>query len=52
VLSRIHWVRPELAVEVKFLTWTNDGLPRQVIYQGIRKDNKPAKDVRRPASRA
>ncbi len=30
VLSRIHWVRPELVVEVKYLTWTDDGLLRQV----------------------
>ena len=35
VLSRVHWVRPELVVEVKFLTWTQEGLLRQVIYQGL-----------------
>src|SRR5437868_287846 len=46
VLSRVHWVRPELVVEVKFLTWTGEGLLRQVIYQGLRED-KPATDVRR-----
>jgi DNA ligase D-like protein (predicted ligase) len=45
-LSRVHWVRPELVVEVKFLAWTDQGLLRQVIYQGIRED-KPASDVRR-----
>ena len=50
VLSRVHWVRPELVAEVKFLTWTNDGLLRQVIYQGLRED-KPTRDVRRPGSR-
>ncbi len=26
VLSRVHWVRPELVAEVKFLTWTEDNL--------------------------
>src|SRR5262249_7750711 len=26
VLSRVHWVRPELIAEVKFLTWTGDNL--------------------------
>ena len=26
VLSRVHWVRPELVVEVKCLTWTEDNL--------------------------
>jgi bifunctional non-homologous end joining protein LigD len=45
VLSRIHWVRPELVVEVKFLTWTQDNLLRQVVYEGLRED-KPAKAVR------
>jgi ATP-dependent DNA ligase len=46
VLSRVHWVRPELVAEVKFLTWTDDNLLRQVVYQGLRED-KPARDVRR-----
>jgi DNA ligase D-like protein (predicted ligase) len=50
VLSRVHWVRPELVVEVKFLTWTQEGLLRQVIYQGLRED-KSATDVRRPRPR-
>jgi bifunctional non-homologous end joining protein LigD len=48
VLSRVHWVRPELVAEVKFLTWTDDNLLRQVVYEGLRED-KPARDVRRPA---
>jgi len=47
VLSRVHWVRPELVAEVKFLTWTDDNLLRQVVYQGLRED-KPAAEVRRP----
>jgi DNA ligase D-like protein (predicted ligase) len=46
VLSRVHWVRPELVVEVKFLTWTGDNLLRQVVYEGLRED-KPAREVRR-----
>ena len=46
VLSRVHWVRPELVVEVKFLTWTQDTLLRQVVYEGLRED-KPATEVRR-----
>ena len=45
-LSRVHWVRPELVVEVKYLTWTGQGLLRQVVYQGVRED-KPANEVRR-----
>jgi hypothetical protein len=46
VLSRVHWVRPELVAEVKFLAWTEDDLLRQVVNEGLRED-KPAGDVRR-----
>ena len=46
-LARVHWVRPEMVVAVKFLAWTDQGLLRQVIYQGIRED-KAAHEVRRP----
>jgi bifunctional non-homologous end joining protein LigD len=38
-------VRPELVAEVAFLNWTDDGLLRQVVFQGLRED-KPASDVR------
>jgi hypothetical protein len=38
VLSRVHGVRLEL-FEVKYLTWTEDGYLRQVIYEGVREDN-------------
>ena len=49
VLSRVHWVRPELVCEVRFLSWTSDGLLRQVAYEGLRTD-KPASQVRRQHS--
>src|SRR6516225_9309456 len=39
--------RPELVVEIKYLTWTDDNLLRQVVYQGLRED-KPAAEVQRP----
>jgi bifunctional non-homologous end joining protein LigD len=42
--SRVHWVRPEMVVEVTYLTWTEDNLLRQVSYQGQRED-KPARRV-------
>lgn len=35
VLSRVHWLRPELVCEVRFLTWTADGLLRQTAYEGV-----------------
>jgi len=51
VLSRVHWVRPELVVEVKYLAWTGDNLLRQVVDEGLRED-KPAAEVRREVPRA
>jgi ATP-dependent DNA ligase len=46
VLSRVHWVRPEMVVEVSYAEWTPDGLLRHVVYLGER-DDKPAVQVRR-----
>jgi DNA ligase D-like protein (predicted ligase) len=50
VLSRVHWVRPELVAEVKYLAWTNDNLLRQVVYEGLRED-KQAREGAPPAIR-
>jgi ATP-dependent DNA ligase len=33
-LSGVHWLRPELVAEVKYLTWTLDNLLRQVALHG------------------
>jgi DNA ligase D-like protein (predicted ligase) len=46
-LNKVHWVKPELVVEVIYLTWTEDNLLRQVSYQAQRED-KPARQVVRP----
>jgi bifunctional non-homologous end joining protein LigD len=46
VISHVHWVRPELVAKVKFLSWTDDNLPRQVVYGGLPED-KPAAQVQR-----
>jgi len=46
ILSRVHWVRPALLAEVKYLTSTQDSRLREVIYEGLRED-KPASEVRR-----
>jgi len=43
--------RAGCVAEVKFLTWTEDNLLRQVVYEGLRED-KPPKDVRRPIAHA
>ena len=45
-LSRVHWVRPEMVAEDKYLTWTEDNLLRRVVYEGLRED-QPAAEVRR-----
>jgi bifunctional non-homologous end joining protein LigD len=40
----VHWVRPEMVVEVSYAEWTPDGLLRHVVYLGERED-KPAIEV-------
>ena len=45
-LSRVHWVRPQVVVEVTYLTWTEDNLLRQVSYQGQRQDKSATQVVR------
>src|SRR5215472_9280553 len=44
VLSRVHWVRPEMVVEVSYAERTPDRLLRHVVYLGERED-KLANDV-------
>jgi ATP-dependent DNA ligase len=51
VLSRVHWVRPEMVVEVSYVEFTPDGLLRHVVYLGERED-KPATVVRRDPPRS
>src|SRR5262249_27297470 len=46
VLSRVHWVRPEMVAEVSYVEWTPDGLLRHVVYLGERQD-KLATEARR-----
>jgi ATP-dependent DNA ligase len=46
VLSRVHWVRPKMVVEISYVESTPDGLLRHVVYLGER-ENKLATDVRR-----
>jgi DNA ligase D-like protein (predicted ligase) len=50
VLTRVHWVRPEMVVEVSYAEWPPDGFLRHVVYLGERED-KPAIDVRRDPAR-
>jgi bifunctional non-homologous end joining protein LigD len=45
---RMHWVRPEIVVQVAFLEWTGHGKMRHPRLLGVRSD-KPAREVRREA---
>jgi bifunctional non-homologous end joining protein LigD len=37
-------VKPKLVAQVRYLTWTADGLLRQVAYLGLRED-KPSRQI-------
>ena len=41
---RVHWVRPELVVQVGFMEWTGGGKLRHPRLIGVRED-KSARDV-------
>lgn len=38
LLRNIHWVKPELIIEVEFTSWTRDGILRHPSYRGLRMD--------------
>lgn len=40
----IHWTLPEKVCEVSFGNWTNEGILRTPVFQGMRED-KPSKDI-------
>lgn len=47
----VHWVRPELVVEIEFSEWTTEGIIRHASFQGLRGDKPPREVVReRPES--
>lgn len=39
--EHIHWVRPELVVDVTFREWTREGVLRQPVFRGVREDVDP-----------
>jgi bifunctional non-homologous end joining protein LigD len=45
----LHWVTPEMVVEVSFQEWTEDGLVRHSSFMGVREDIDAA-DVRRESA--
>jgi bifunctional non-homologous end joining protein LigD len=50
-MRKVSWLKPELVAQIKFAEWTDDGLLRQPVVLGLRKD-KAARDVRREADPA
>lgn len=50
-MKRVTWLHPDLVAQVRFGEWTQDGLLRQPVFLGLRRD-KAARDVRREAARA
>lgn len=42
----VHWMRPELVVEVEFREWTRENLLRQASFKGLRADKAPGEVVR------
>jgi bifunctional non-homologous end joining protein LigD len=48
--AHLHWVRPDIVVEVTFREWTRDGVVRQPSFQGIRDDKAPGDVVRESPS--
>ena len=50
-MRRVSWIKPSLVAQIKFAEWTHDGLLRQPVFLGLRKD-KRAKDVVREVAPA
>lgn len=43
---QLHWVRPELVVQVAFHEWTHHGGIRAPVFEGVRTDKRPTDVVR------
>ncbi len=46
----IHWVKPDLVVEVQFTSWSGAGRVRQAVYLGLREDKSASEVLREPAT--
>ena len=48
-MRKVTWLKSDLVAQIRFAEWTEDGLLRQPVFLGLRKD-KPARAVVREAS--
>jgi bifunctional non-homologous end joining protein LigD len=44
VMRTVTWIKPQLVAQIRFSEWTEDGLLRQPVFLGLRRD-KPAREV-------
>lgn len=44
--KKIHWLKPELVVEIKFAEWTNDSKVRAPVFMRLRDDKAPKQCTR------
>lgn len=49
VMRTVTWIKPNLVAQIRFAEWTQEGLLRQPVFMGLRKDKRP-RDVRREAA--
>lgn len=47
----VHWVKPEVVVEMSFSEWTSDKRMRHPVYEGIRTDKSPHQVTRESTAR-
>lgn len=45
-MKKVTWIKPDLVAQIRFAEWTDDGLLRQPVFLGLRKDRRAA-EVRR-----
>jgi bifunctional non-homologous end joining protein LigD len=50
-MTKVTWIKPAFVAQIKFAEWTEEGLLRQPVFLGLRKD-KPARDVHREPAAA
>lgn len=48
-MRRVTWIRPKYVAQIRFSEWTTEGLLRQPVFLGLRKD-KPADEVVRESA--